>query len=223
MIKELKPLDFESTNIFKCFFTTITLLILQTVLVAGLVAFFKNSFIIYIIVDIIFITLLYFINKKYIDKCIKDFKKDIKKNGKNILLVTSILLLIEFIINFIIMKLTGTKITSNELLLNEANNKNLILLFIYVIITCPIYETMIMLLPYNNFKNRKTVFIFVSIVFALIHLTSASTLIDLLYLIPYLLMSFAFNYGYYKSNNILMSIIAHSINDLIVFVLLLVL
>ena len=223
MIKELKPLDFESTNIFKCFFTTITLLILQTVLVAGLVAFFKNSFIIYIIVDIIFITLLYFINKKYIDKCIKDFKKDIKKNGKNILLVTSILLLIEFIINYIIMKLTGTKITSNELLLNEANNKNLILLFIYVIITCPIYETMIMLLPYNNVKNRKAVFIFVSIVFALIHLTSASTLIDLLYLIPYLLMSFAFNYGYYKSNNILMSIIAHSINDLIVFVLLLVL
>ncbi|MCR5223770.1 MAG: CPBP family intramembrane metalloprotease, partial [Bacilli bacterium] len=74
--------------------------------------------------------------------------------------------------------------------------------------------------PYKDNKNKLAAYISMSIVFALMHITSATSIFDTLYLIPYLCMTFAFNYGFYKTNNVFVSIGVHTINNIIAYVLL---
>jgi membrane protease YdiL (CAAX protease family) len=105
----------------------------------------------------------------------------------------------------------------------DAAKKTNVFLFIYFIaIITPLYEGLVFTYPYQKIKNKKLAYIFISVVFALLHLTASNSLIELLYFIPYLSLGLALNYSFYKTNNVFMSIIVHAINDLLVYVLLLI-
>ena len=222
MIKEIKPIDFNSKNVFKALFTTITLMVGNLFSIAFLSIVIKNSFIAHVIVYTIFILFIFLCNKRNLIDSFKNIKKDIKSNYKSILLYTLLFLLLEFIANFIIIKLTGKNINNNVTLMNVFNEKNKVLFISYILLIGPIFESLMMIYPYKEIPNKKLAYIFMTIIFALFHLMNASTLLELLFFIPYLFMGFAFNYSFYKTNNIYLSIIIHSINDLIVFVLLLI-
>jgi membrane protease YdiL (CAAX protease family) len=48
-----------------------------------------------------------------------------------------------------------------------------------------------------------------------------STPIEIVYIIPYLLLSFGIGYGFYKSGNILMSTVIHILNNILAIMIIL--
>jgi membrane protease YdiL (CAAX protease family) len=212
--------NFNSTNIFGSLFTTICLFIVDILFIAAFNNFIKDPFLAYCLVYIILIGVIYLSERKNINNNIKNFKSDIKGKIKKITIVTVTLLLLEFIINYILIRLIGHEPANNQIIVDALSNNNIFIFIIYSIILCPIVEGLLFTYPYKDNKNKLAAYICMSIVFALMHITSTSTTIDLLFLIPYLLMSFAFNYGFYKTNNVLVSIAAHTINNIVAFMLL---
>ena len=68
-------------------------------------------------------------------------------------------------------------------------------------------------------KNKYIYLIVTTLFFAILHMQKIPE--DLIYLIPYSLMSFTFTYPFYKTNNIINSIITHSAYNLISLILIL--
>ena len=151
---------------------------------------------------------------------IKNIKKDSKKDIKQIIFITILLLVLEFISNYIIIKIVGHNPNNNNNLIKVLNKGNKILMIFNLLITGPIGESFLFIYPFNDVKNKKLAYIIYSILFAIAHMTSSNNLIDLLFIIPYMFMSFAFGYSFYKTNNIFMSIIVHSLNNLVALMLL---
>lgn len=220
MIKELKPIDFKTKKITKALFTFICLFIIEAFLMGIIATFIKNQIIINSLVYI-FITLFIFIfNKNKLIKEFKNIKKDIKNNYKNILLVFIICLILEFILNSILIKLLGTNPNNNNYIVDTYKNSNIFFIILDLFILGPIAEELLYLYPFNNVNNKKLAFILYSLIFALAHVVVSNNLIELLFFFPYIFMSIGFNYAYYKTNNIYVSIMLHSINNIISYMLL---
>ena len=220
MLKEIKPIDFNSKSIFKALFTFICLFIINTFILVLLQSFIKNTFILYNITYIIMFIPIFLVNKNSLINSFKNIKKDTKGRLKNIIFVVVVILLLEVLFNFALYKITGHYAPNNEMLNKYVEKENIIHSLIYASIMAPLVEGLMFMYPYKEASNKKRAYITYSLVFALFHMTSTSNLIDLLYLIPYLMMSFAFGYGFYKTNNIYVSIVTHSINNIISFMLL---
>jgi membrane protease YdiL (CAAX protease family) len=215
-----KLFTLNSTNIFGSIFATICLFIIEIMFIAAFNNFIEDPFVAYCAVYAIFILIIYIKERKTIDSNIRNFKNDIKGKVKNIIIVTTTLLLAEFILNYVLIKLLGHGPTNNDLIIDALKNNNVFIFMLYSFILCPILEGLFFTYPYKNNKNKLAAYISMSIVFALMHITSATSLFDTLYLIPYLCMTFAFNYGFYKTNNVFVSIGVHTINNIIAYVLL---
>jgi hypothetical protein len=185
------------------------------------VSVIKQPFLSYSIVYIIFIITLFIIERKTLIKMFKTLKSDLKGNYKNVIKVSTSLLVLEFILNYVLIKVTGHQPNNNQIIIDALKDNGYFIFLIYSIILCPILETIIYFYPYQKVKHAKLGFVISSLVFALTHITSANNLLDLLFVIPYISMSFAFNYGFFKTKNIYVSIIIHSINNILAFVLLL--
>ena len=223
-MKKSKPINFQSTSIFSALFTTIILFILEILMLTMFVSikpFKGNPFLSYSVVYIIFILTLFIIERKTLIKMIHSLKKDLIDNYKNIIKVTISLLLLEFILNFILIKIIGHQPSNNQIIIDAIKDYGYLVLLFYSVILCPILESLIYFYPYQKVKNQKLAFIISSLVFALFHITSSNSLIDILFLIPYFSMSCAFTYGFFKTKNIYVSMIVHSINNILAFVLLL--
>ena len=174
-----------------------------------------------LITGIIFIVLAYSIYRKKINECFKNFKEDLKNNWLKILLVSGGLIVLELIISLLLQHF-GI-ISPNQTESAKELTKAGVPLIIYYALTGTIAEEICFRLPYAycNNKNKLITYIFFSIVFASIHLLQTTALIELLYVIPYLLLSFGIGYGFYKTDNILMSTIVHIINNSIGIMLIL--
>ena len=221
-MKKYKPINFQSTSIFGALFTTMILFVLEVLMITMFVEVVKQPFLSYSIVYIIFILTLFIIERKNLIKLLKSFKNDIKDSCKQIIIVSVSLLLLEFIINLILIKIIGHQPNNNQIIIDALKDNGYFIFLIYSIILCPILEAIIFFYPYQKVKHTKLAFVISSLVFALFHITSSNNLVDTLFLIPYLSMSFAFTYGFFKTKNIYVSIITHSINNILAFVLLLI-
>lgn len=128
------------------------------------------------------------------------------------------MMLTNYIINYIIIP--------NGISNNEAGNRELLFnnKIIYPIIVClfvPILEEISFRLEFKKHIKNKYIFIFTSsLLFALTHILSTTKIIELLYIIPYLILGLTFTNIYQKTNNIIYNIIAHILhNTIIVFIL----
>jgi len=91
-------------------------------------------------------------------------------------------------------------------------------MFINAILLGSILESLLFIYPFNKINTLPAFFVY-TILFALSHLMYSNNMLDLLFIIPYILMSLGFYYSFYKTNNIFVSIIIHILNNLISFML----
>ena len=156
-------------------------------------------------------------HKKIIDSA-KNLKTDFKKNIKPILIITILLIGLEFVISSILENCFHL-MASNELTNRNILKENLLVLGLSTTLLTPLAEECIFRLPYHS-ANGKFAYIIYSTMFALVHVTF-KTPADLLFMPAYFLLSFGIGYSYYKTNNILLSTIVHIINNALCIVLIL--
>ena len=219
-MEKFKPINFKSDNIFNALFTTIVLFILEIAMISMFVKIIEHSFLSHSVVYTIFILTIFILERKTLIKMFKSLKNDIKDKEKNLLTVIISLLIFTVVSNTLLVMILGHQPGNDQAIVDAMKDNNIIIFFIYSVILAPVIEALIYFYPYRNVKNTKAAFIVSSLVFALLHITTSNNLLDLLFLIPYLSMSFAFTYGFFKTKNIYLSMITHSINNLIAFVLL---
>ncbi len=174
--------------------------------------------------DITFIIFLLSIYKKDI---IKDFKNYFnKKIFNNIELSLKYWLVgvsIMYISNIIISLIIPNTISTNETLVREMINKYPIFMAFELSIYAPITEEIIFRKSIREYCNNKYLYIILTgLIFGGVHIISSLTSpIYLLFLIPYSALGIALGALYYKSNNLFSTIVVHSIHNTISLILLL--
>lgn len=196
------------------FFKSIALLLVVSFIMAIFNMTIKNQTIVYFFTY--FVTSLIFIFI-YKDKLRKDFlslKKDL--NIKNIIIVV-LFLVLSFVSNEVLVNILKQE-ASNQEIVTSILKKFPILGIPAICLFGPFIEEIIYRLPYK--KNWLSIIIS-TVVFTLSHMVDFS-LTQTLFIIPYLLLSISFNFAYFKNENIILSTIAHILNNLISVVLLLI-
>ena len=196
----------------KSFIKSMGFLLLTSFVMALLTLFIKNENLAYLFT---YLSLAIFFIIFYKDRIIND-AKNLKKDLslKNILIPISLFILC-FIVNAILIQLLKVE-ANNEIIVEKTLLSSPLLTIPYMCIFAPIVEEMTYRLPYK--KNKLSIFIS-TLVFALLHIVY-KTPIDLIFIIPYFILSSGLSYAYFKNENILMSIIMHIINNSINIMLL---
>lgn len=192
-------------NTLKSFIKSMVLLLLTSFIMAILTLFIKNESLTYLF-TYLFASIFFVVFYK--DKIIKD-AKNLKKDLtlKNILIPISLFILC-FIVNIVLIKLLKVE-ANNEIIVEKTLLTSPLLTIPCMCIFAPIVEEITFRLPYK--KNKLSIFIS-TLVFALLHIVY-KTPIDLIFIIPYFILSSGLSYAYFKNENILMSIIMHIINN----------
>ena len=196
----------------KSFIKSMGFLLLTSFIMALLTLFIKNENLAYLFT---YLLLAIFFIIFYKDKIIND-AKNLKKDLtlKNILIPISLFILC-FIVNDILIQLLKVE-ANNEIIVEKTLLNSPLLTIPYMCIFAPIVEEMTYRLSYK--KNKLSIFIS-TLVFSLLHIVY-KTPIDLIFIIPYFILSSGLSYAYFKNENILMSIIMHIINNSINIMLL---
>ena len=160
------------------------------------------------------------------------YKKDFIYYLKNFKLKYIKWILIIWIIGFILMMLSNYiinyKILPNNISGNEELNRTLLFnhKFTYTLllsIIIPFLEEISFRLEFKkNIKNKYVFLILTSLLFASMHLFTTTKVIELIYVIPYIILGFTFSFIYYKTDNVFSSIIAHIIHNTLIVIMLLV-
>lgn len=160
------------------------------------------------------------------------YKKDFIYYLKNFKLKHMKWILIIWIIGFILMILSNYiinyKILPNNISGNEELNRTLLFnhKFTYTLllsIIIPFLEEISFRLEFKkNIKNKYVFLILTSLLFASMHLFTTTKVIELIYVIPYIILGFTFSFIYYKTDNVFSSIIAHIIHNTLIVIMLLV-
>ncbi len=184
--------------------------------------FLKNKELSIVVTNILYLGLLIFI---YSDEFKKSFK-DLKKNWKNILKTgfkywgLGILMMIvsNIIINFIIFD--GT-IAANEELVRETILGSPLYGFVSAVVLAPFIEEILFRISIRRNINNTYLYAFTSaLIFGLMHALSGITgIIDLIYIIPYGALGYAFAMMYVKTENVFASIFIHGIHNFITILL----
>ena len=152
--------------------------------------------------------LLIKINNINIKERIKDFKKNKKDYLKLIFIIITNLIISHF-----------NELPQNELTLRKEIKLYPIYYILNILILGPIMEEILFRYTFTIIKNKYIYLIVTTLFFAFLHMQKIPE--DLIYLISYSLMSFTFTYPFYKTNNIINSIITHSAYNLISLILIL--
>ena len=169
-----------------------------------------------LVCDISFLGLLFF---KYKDSLIKDFKnyfnKNIFNNFKLSFKYWVIGLIIMVISNLIIAIITNGTLASNEEAVRELIDKFPIYMTFQVMLYAPFTEEIIFRKSIKDATSNKYLYILLSgFIFGGLHVISSITsLIDLVYLVPYCSLGFIFAMLYYKTGNIFSTITTHSFHN----------
>lgn len=175
-----------------------------------------------LIFDIAFLFLIIFFYKKDVKEDFLKFfnKKNIIKNFKTSLRYWLVGVLIMVTCNLIISTITNS-IATNEEAVREMIDKFPLYMAFQVMIYAPISEEIIFRKSISDITKNKYLYIFISgFIFGFLHvISSITTMVDLLYLLPYCSLGFIFALLYKKTNNIFSTITAHSIHNTLAFIL----
>lgn len=165
--------------------------------------------IVYLITTIIFIILAK-----------NEFKQSIKTLNLKIIKKALIYWLIGLIIMSLssdIIELIGIPLNSNETMIREQLKEFPITQILQTVIFAPIMEEIVFRYSFKNLSRNKHIYaLFTGIFFALMHLPDALiNPIMLIHLIPYSALGIAFGYIYKDTDNLLATIIPHSLHNLI--------
>lgn len=196
------------------FFKSIGLLLIVSFIMAVFSILTKNQTVAYFFTYFTSSLIFLFIYKDKLKNDLKNIRNDL--NTKNIIIIV-LFLVLSFISNIILVNLLKQEASNQEIAVSMLTSFPLL----GILAICsfgPFVEEIIYRLPYK--KNWLSIIIS-TIVFTFAHISNFS-LIQILFLIPYLFLSISFSFAYFKNENIILSTTTHILNNLISVVLLLV-
>ncbi len=204
----------KKSNLFISILTTLILTILTSFVLAIAYKITRYWSLAYILCYIIMIILLGKYFKEDLIDNFHTFKEDIKKQWLNVLIFTIIFTSLLYLSNYLIAKYVGD-LATNEIMSRNQLKTSPLLMSISMGFLGPIVEEIIYRLPYKNVNKHKLLNFFIyTFIFALAHIAITNGIQELLYLIPYTFLSLSIGYGFYKTDNIYVSIIVHILNNL---------
>ena len=171
--------------------------------------------------SVIVFFILFLMYRKDLKKYFKDFWKN-KENYMDIGIRCWIIgLLIMFVSNFILNFLLKAGGAANEKAVQTMIKSLPILMIIDAGFIAPFNEEIIFRKALKDIFKNKWLFITISfLLFGGVHVvSSANTLLDYLFIIPYGALGASFAYAYYKTNNLFTSITLHMIHNIILIIL----
>ncbi len=196
------------------FFKSIGLLLIVSFIMAIFSILTKNQAVSYFFTYFTSSLIFLFIYKDKLRNDLKNIRNDL--NIKNIIIIV-LFLVLSFISNVILVNILKQEASNQETVASMLKSFPILALSA-ICLFGPFVEEVIYRLPYK--KNWLSIIISTA-VFTLAHMSSFS-LAQILFLIPYLLLSVSFSFAYFKNENIILSTIAHILNNLISVVLLLI-
>lgn len=164
----------------------------------------------------ILLTTIYILyDYKYLKKCTRNLDK---VNYKKNVLVFIIIFTISELVTIFIPKLFNITSPNQESVINLFNDYPLST-FISAALLAPICEEAIFRKNFKNTFTNKWLFSWITgLVFSLFHILSISSLSELIYFPVYLSFGIYLGYIYYESDNILVSLKYHIINNVLSFI-----
>ena len=142
---------------------------------------------------------------------LKEDSKDLKnKFNYKYLLFGAIMSIITIGVDYLLVKYLGHN-AANQTEIVSMLKKSPIIMILGTVIFVPFAEELIYRFPYRK-SNKVISLIISSLVFAGAHMVGTD---EIIFIIPYLLLSFTIGYTYFKTDNIYMSYFVHAINNLI--------
>ena len=178
--------------------------------------------------DIIFMIIVFFVFKDDMVRDLKSYLKGFIKNFEVSFKYYFIGLIIMIVSNLMItLCFKGASANNEEAVRNLINLYPLYMIFSVAIYAPFIEETIFrkciknFILSFGNNKITKNIYISLSgLIFALMHIVGmANSVLDYLYVIPYLSLGASFAALYYKTDNIFSSIVMHSMHNTVAVLL----
>lgn len=171
-----------------------------------------------------FIILMIVYRKDLIQE-VKNFFKDVRKNIDIGLTSWVIGLIIMMVVNYILITILHSDGANNEKYVRSLISASPFLMAIDICLVAPAVEEIVFRKTLKDiFSNRIAFMMAAFLLFGLAHVTStAKTLLDWFYIIPYGALGAAFAYAYHKTDSIMTSFICHALHNLFVFLLIIVL
>ena len=168
-----------------------------------------------LVASLFVIIIIIIVYRKYLKEKIIDFKNNFSKRVDPAFKYYMIGITVMVASNLLISMFSPIHQANNEELVQTMLRKAPILTFITATFTAPFLEEMLFRKSLGDIFSNKKVMIFASaIVFGLLHVIfSIETPWDLLYIIPYGALGYAFAASYQKTNNIFTSIFYHTIHN----------
>lgn len=211
---------YKVKQIIKAILTLIIANIVLSFIFAIIFTMTEKKSISYLLSYLISCIILFLINRQKLVKDFKTLKNDYHGKIINIITFTFIFIILMLISNYILYILSNN-LASNEIEARKLFFSSPILMGLSIGFLAPIFEELVSRYPYRDIKvNPKLKMIFYSTLFAVLHISNINNIFDFLYIIPYLFLSLAFSYSFYKTNNIYGSILVHIINNSVTLLLL---
>ena len=166
--------------------------------------------------ELILILIIIFIYRKKIINDIKMFKK----SNFSYIKYWIIALILMLISNIIINMFTNIDTSSNQEIIVNTFKKAPIYTAILACLFAPILEELVFRLSFRKMFKTDIIFIILSgLFFGFMHVSNPSSLLELVYIIPYSIPGFIFAYTLTKSNNILVPIGLHFLHNTLMILL----
>lgn len=173
-----------------------------------------------IIYEILMLLTIIFIYLKTIVNDFIDYKQNIKYYINNYLKYWFLNLGLMMISNIIIINITNINNSTNQEYITKLLGKYPIYTIVATILIAPITEELIFRLNIRKIFKNNIVFIITSgLVFGVLHMTVATSIKELLFIIPYSIPGFIFAYTLTKSKNIFVPISLHTLHNTVMILL----
>ena len=200
-------------NIIKAICITLGFLILDSFIVSYLEYKGLNSMLSMVIAAIFLSVILIIIFYKELKRSFKEMHGKWLKNFIKYLKYFFVAYFIQIFLNMIIFMIVGSD-SSNDSTVQQLLLTYPITSIIDTCILAPFYEEIIWRLNFKNlFKNKYVFAITTGIIFGSMHLLSASSPLELLYIFPYSTMGIMLGLVFYDENNIFNSMMLHAFNN----------
>ena len=173
-----------------------------------------------IIYELFILLTVIFIYLKTIVNDFIDYKQNIKYYINNYLKYWFLNLGLMMITNIIIINITNINNSTNQEYITKLLGKYPIYTIVATILIAPLTEELIFRLNIRKiFKNNILFIITSGLVFGALHMTVATSIKELLFIIPYSIPGFIFAYTLTKSKNIFVPISLHMLHNTVMILL----
>lgn len=168
----------------------------------------------------IYIIFLCLIFRKELKEELIDFKNNYKKYLSKYILIYLLGILLMFISNLIITKITNQSLAGNEAATREYIDKYPLYMIYSAVIFAPFTEELIFRKTLKKIFKFKYLFIILGgILFGLLHVSDYKSTTELLFTIPYMIMGIDFAYIYCKTDNIFTTMTFHMCHNLVLLII----